>query len=215
VSDPRLREGAVAGELRREFPRLGLTWTEAPIVPRRSPRAVRRRLRDLSSRLRGAQAIVQRQAPVHHAYRVFFRQIGLDPDADRPPAEAAVVERLLRGEFPSRGLPDDALTIALVETGVPLWALDADRVGDGLELRLSAPGEQLGRGERALPLPADRIVVADPVGPVAVVFGAAAPGLSVTRETRRAALFAVRVEGVPAIHVEEAMWTCLEVLETA
>jgi hypothetical protein len=30
----------------------------------------------------------------------------------------------------------------------------------------------------------------------------------VRRETRRIILFAVRVSGVPEIHVEESLWTC-------
>jgi hypothetical protein len=34
----------------------------------------------------------------------------------------------------------------------------------------------------------------------------------VTSRTRRATLFSVAVEGVPAIHVEEALWATLEVL---
>ena len=46
------------------------------------------------------------------------------PTTSRTPVEAAVVDRLLHGGFRSRGLLDDALLLAVVETGVPVWALD-------------------------------------------------------------------------------------------
>ena len=68
-----------------------------------------------------------RREPVPAAYRVFFRHIGLDPDVVRTPIEAAVLERMLRGGFLTGGLLEDVLLIALVDTGVPVWALDAER----------------------------------------------------------------------------------------
>jgi DNA/RNA-binding domain of Phe-tRNA-synthetase-like protein len=155
-----------------------------------------------------------RREPVPHAYRVFFRHVGLDPDTTRVPVEAAAIERLVHGGFVSRNLLDDALTIALVETGVPLWALDADRVDGPLGVRLSGDGEQLGRGRGAQPLPPGRIVVADAEGPLAPLFGEPAADVKVTRRTETLLLFAVRVEGVTAMHVEEALWTCVEALRS-
>ena len=86
-----------------------------------------------------------RQSPIPWAYRVFFRQVGIDPDAQRTPVEAAALERLLRGRYESQNLLDDALTIALVETGVPIWAVDADRV----ELPLTVRAAGGGRAARA------------------------------------------------------------------
>ena len=81
------------------------------------------------------------------------------------PLEAAVLERLLRGGFKSRNLLDDALTIALVETGVPFWALDSDAVEGELGVRVAGADETLGRGPQALPVPAGRLVVADERSP--------------------------------------------------
>jgi DNA/RNA-binding domain of Phe-tRNA-synthetase-like protein len=206
--------GRVAAELRAEFPELGLLELELGAVAGRSPAGVRERLRGLSSRFRGADAVHMRRAAVPHAHRVFFRHIGLDPDAVRPPAEAAAVDRLLLGEFPSRNLLDDALLIALVETGVAVWALDAARVDGPLELRLARAGEDLGRGERAPPVPPGRIVVADAGGPLALLFGELARGHGVTAATRRMRLFTVTVPHVPAIHVEEALATAVDVLRS-
>ena len=69
-----------------------------------------------------------RQDPVPWAYRVFSRQVGIDPDHDRTPVEAVALRRLKHGGLHSENIVDDALTIAIAETGVPLIALDADKV---------------------------------------------------------------------------------------
>jgi DNA/RNA-binding domain of Phe-tRNA-synthetase-like protein len=212
VSAADLREGPVAPALAAEHERLGLVSLALPVRPGRTPRPLRKRLRDLSSRMRGPQALLMRQQPVPQAYRVFFRHIGLDPDRDRPPGEAAVVDRLVVGEFRSRNLGDDALLLALLETGVPVWALDADAVTGAPGLRLAGERERVGRGEDALPVAPGRIVVADDAGPLALLFEPPGPGAGVRRSTERAVLFAVRVAGVPAIHVEEALWTCADLL---
>jgi DNA/RNA-binding domain of Phe-tRNA-synthetase-like protein len=215
VSEPAPQEGWVDASLRAELPALGIVSLELP-APRlgRSPSGVREHLDALSVRFRGAEAIVLRQRPVPHAYRVFFRHVGLDPDTTRVPVEAAAVERLVHGGFASHNLLDDALTIAVVETGVPLWALDAERVDGPLGVRLTGEDEQLGRGRDALPLPSGRIVVADAKGPLAPLFGEPAAGVGVTRRTTTLLLFAVRVEGVEAMHVEESLWTCVEALRS-
>jgi DNA/RNA-binding domain of Phe-tRNA-synthetase-like protein len=215
VSDPVAHEGWVAEELAEELPALGVVSLELPAPSRRaSPPGVRERLDVLSRRFHGAEAVVLRQRPIPHAYRVFFRHVGLDPDTTRVPAEAAAVQRLVQGGFVSQGLLEDALTIALVETGVPLWALDAERVEGRLGVRLSSAGERLGRASDAHELPPGRIVVADGWAPLAPLFGEPAPDVAVTKRTRTLLLFAVRVEGVEAMHVEEALWACAEALRT-
>jgi DNA/RNA-binding domain of Phe-tRNA-synthetase-like protein len=152
-----------------------------------------------------------RTQPIPHAYRVFFRHIGLDPDAVRIPSEEAAVARLLRGGFHSKDLLADALLIALVETGVPVWALDADAVeAGGLGIRITGQGERFGTVSQ--PLAPGRLVVADARRVHALLFGSIAPGHGANAGTERIALFSVGVDGVPAIHVEEALWTCGEVL---
>ena len=114
----------------------------------RSPEPVRRRLRDLSDRFYGSHAIHMRERPIPWAYRVFFRQIGLDPDRTRTPVEQLALDRLHDGGFKSRGLPRDALTIAIVETGVALRAFDADALeGGALHPRLG-PGRVARRQRR-------------------------------------------------------------------
>jgi DNA/RNA-binding domain of Phe-tRNA-synthetase-like protein len=203
-------------EVAAEFPELALvSLTVGAPTTRRSPRAVRERLRGLSDRLRGAQAVAMRRQPVASAYRIFFRHIGLDPDDTRTPLDAAVLERMRRGGFASRTLLEDGLLIALVETGAPLWALDADSLDGPLGIRLAGAGEPLGRGPKASGVSAGRLVVADAGGALAVLFGEIGAGHSPTAATERLALFSVQVAGVPDIHIEEALWACAEILGAA
>ncbi|HEY5192783.1 MAG TPA: hypothetical protein VIJ39_02780 [Solirubrobacteraceae bacterium] len=180
-----------------------------------SPPSVLDRLRELSNRWRGARAVNVRQERIPAAYRVFFRHIGLDPDVTRTPIEAAVLERMLEGGFLSEGLLADILTIALIDTAVPVWALDADTVTGPLGIRVSRAEERLGRGLDGPSLGGGRLVVADADSPLAVLFGQPAPGHEPTADTRRLALFAVQVAGVPALHAEETLWACRSALANA
>jgi DNA/RNA-binding domain of Phe-tRNA-synthetase-like protein len=195
-----------------EFPELRLHLLTLAARSGRSPEELRERLRVLSDRFRGAQAVALRQRPVPWAYRVFLRHIGLDPDEHRTPVEALVLERLKAGGFRSRSLLDDALTVAVMETGVAVWALDAERVEGDIGIRPAARGERFGGGEYASDIPVGRLLVADDAGPVGVLFGAVAPGRGVGRETTRITLLAVQVAGVPDIHVDEALWTVADIL---
>jgi DNA/RNA-binding domain of Phe-tRNA-synthetase-like protein len=204
-----LAEGWIAAELAQEFPELGVVHAPLAARPGRSPLEVRERLRQLANRYTGGRVIHMRQDAVPWAYRVFARQVGVDPDTDRTPVEAIALERLRHGGFKSHNLLDDALTIAIAETGVPVFALDADRVEGEVGLRLSRHGERLA-GVR--PLSARQIVVADDARPVAIVLGEVSHEARVTPETERMVLCALRVKGVPAIAVEEALWTTAEVL---
>ncbi len=216
MSAPTIEEGWVAEPLRSEFPRLGIASVAIP-SPRigRSPQGVRDQLDYLGTRFRGADALALRQRPVPHAYRVFFRHVGLDPDITPIPAEAVAIERLVHGGFASRNLLDDALTIALVETGVPVWALDADALDGPLGLRLASAGERLGGGDASPTLPAGQIVVADAAGPLAPLFSEPTAERAVTRRTATLRLFAVHVDGVPAMNVSEALWSCIETLRAS
>jgi DNA/RNA-binding domain of Phe-tRNA-synthetase-like protein len=196
----------------RELPGLRVVAVEVRVQRQRSltaasPGDVISRLRELSNRMRGATAVSMRQQPIAAAYRVFFRQVGLDPDVVRTPMEAAVLERMLRGGFLSGGLLPDVLLIAMVDTGVPVWALDAESVSGALGIRASAPGERLGRAQAAPELAAGRLVVVDDCSPVAVLFGELAPGHEPASGSRRLVLFALQVEGVPDLYVEEALWS--------
>jgi DNA/RNA-binding domain of Phe-tRNA-synthetase-like protein len=199
VSDePPVRVAAVDPRVAAELPGLGLAWCSFAVADplRRSPPALRSRLRALSDRTRGAHAIALRTRSIPHAYRVLFRHLGLEPDERRIPVEERMLERLKRGAYPSRGVLADALLVATVETEVGVWALDADRVTGALRLALEG----------------ERLVVADDAGPLAGLFS---PPPAVTPDTRRLVLYAVAAPGVPAIAVEEALWTAWDVIDSA
>jgi DNA/RNA-binding domain of Phe-tRNA-synthetase-like protein len=202
--------GWVGAELSEEFPGLALIQLTVERGSGRSPREVKDRLRVLSDRFSGGQAINMRHQPIPWAYRVFYRHIGLDPDVQRTPVEELALERMKQGGFKSRNLLDDALTIAIIESGVAVRAFDADRVSGQLGIRPSVPGEELeGRpGE----LPSGTLVVADERRPLSLLFGATGAGRGVGPKTARTLLVAIQVGGVPAIAVEEALWLAAGVL---
>jgi len=207
-----LDRGWVAGELAAEFPELRLVHARIEARPGKSPAEVKQRLRVLSDRFTGAKAIAMRQQPIPHAYRVFFRHVGIDPDSTRTPIEAIALERMRAGHFKSRNLVDDALLIGTLETSVPVYAFDAVGVEGGVGLRLSHPGESLG-GPEGRPLPRGQVVIADEVRSLAVLFADMAEGHGVLPESEAMLLAAVQVKGVPDVSVEEALWTVADILQ--
>jgi DNA/RNA-binding domain of Phe-tRNA-synthetase-like protein len=211
VTELELTEGWVDPELAEEFPELRLVHAPLEVRPRSSPREVKQRLRMLADRYTGGKVVHMRQDPVPWAYRVFSRQVGIDPDEERTPAEAVALQRLKHGGFRSQNVVDDALTIAVAETGVPLVALDSERLDGELGLRLAGSGERLGEGR---PLSERQLVIADERRPVAVVLGDVSEEAGVTPETSRMTLCALGVKGVPRISLEEALWSAAETLYT-
>ena len=129
---------------------------------------------------------------------MFFRHVGLDPDVHRTPVEAVALRRMTEGGLRPRGLVDDALTIAVLETGVGVWAFDADRLAGALASARRTAGA---------------LVVADDDGPrrdaVRRPARARAPS---TARTRRLALVAVAVPNVADVFVEEALWIAWDIL---
>jgi DNA/RNA-binding domain of Phe-tRNA-synthetase-like protein len=196
TDEPLVRRGRVAPALAAEHPGLWLAWTDVSATPGATPRELTARLRALADRMGGAQAIALRGRDVPHAYRVFFRHVGLDPDVVRTPVEAVALRRLQEGTLHPRGLVDDALTVAVLETSVGVAAFDADRL----------------TGPPCLREDDGTLVIADDDGPVAVLFGAPGERAAVTRATRRIALVAVAVPNVPDLYVEEALWTAWDIL---
>ena len=194
--EPEVRPGLVAPELAAEHPGLWLAWTAVASAPGPTPRDLRERLRAMADRMRGADVLVLRRREVPHAHRVFFRHVGLDPDVVHTPVEAIALRRLLQGGLLPQGLIADALTVATLETGVGVWALDAAAVVGALGLRVEG----------------GRLVLADEQGALTVLFHDPAGRAAVSRSTRRVALVAVGVPGVSDLFVHEALWTAWDIL---
>ncbi len=183
----------VEGELRG----LRLYSLHVSARPGPSNTGLRRQLRALSDRISGRQALLLRRQPIAHAYRVFFRHVGLDPDVHPTPIERAILERLRHGGFASRNRVDDALLIALVETGVPVEAFDEAALQGALTLRPATADDE--------GVPGGRLALADDARALGELFGPMVPGVGVTARTREIRLFAVAVTGVPDIQVDEAL----------
>jgi DNA/RNA-binding domain of Phe-tRNA-synthetase-like protein len=209
--EPPPKQGWVAPQIAAEFPGLGIAWVELEGKQKRSPEPVRRRLRDLSDRFYGSHAIHMRERPIPWAYRVFFRQIGLDPDHTRTPVEQLALDRLHDGAFLSHGLPVDALTIATVETGVALRVFDLAQIEGELCVRDSAPGESL-PGKPAK-LAQGTLTIADGRAPLALLFGGPAVEHELDPAANRIAIVAVQVKGVPQAAVDEALWIASAAIE--
>ena len=211
LEEASLENGWVEPALRAEFRGLGLRYTIVAARTGRSPRELKHRLRHLSDRVHGERVVNLRREPVASAYRVFFRQIGIDPDEHKPPGRGgdarAPSRRAVREPRPPRGRAHGRASSR------PAWrcrAFDADRLDGALGLRIAQQGEHLA-GDR-LDLPEGAIVVADERRPVGLVFGDTGTAAVVARETRRIALCVVRVPGIPDISVEEALWTAAGIL---
>lgn len=186
-----MREGPITDDaLAQDFPALAVLYATRPVGGGAYHRAARRRLGALDDRIGGDLVAAMRQQAVPGAYRAFARQIGLDPDADGTPLEQVLMHRIRAGRFVPASRTRDPCTVALLETGVPVWAADEARL-DG-RLRLEADGA---------------LGVWDDHKEVAPVLGEVADGLAPTRRTSTVCLFALRVEGVPDASVREALWT--------
>jgi DNA/RNA-binding domain of Phe-tRNA-synthetase-like protein len=210
--EPLPEQGWVAPHIAAEFPGLGIAWVEVDARLRSSPEPIQRRLRELSDRFFGSHAIHMRERPIPWAYRVFFRQIGLDPDRTRTPVEQLALDRLHDGAFKPQGMPIDALTVATVETGVALRAYAAEQLEGRLCIRDSAPGESL--PDKPSELAQGTLTIADERGPLELLFGGPISSRGVDRATRRLVIAAVQVKGVPQAAVDEALWIACAAIET-
>ncbi len=208
-----LDDGWIDAELAAEFPDLKLRTAAVPTVAAGPSEGVREQLRFVSDRMSGARAIKLRRDPIPSAYRVFYRHVGLDPDKTLTPVEQAALGRLFHGGYSGGDRVGDALLLALVETGVPIYAVDEETLAGPLGVRPARAGERLGTGEHDPDLRPGRLVVADPDQAVAALFGDVAPAFRVTKRCRTVRLLAVGVAGVPRIHVEEALFACAEALQ--
>jgi hypothetical protein len=216
--DPEQRLGAEASvgwcepAIEDELPGLQIALSETRLPGRAvpsgpAPAAVRERLAALSNRFNGSKAINLRRESVPAAYRVFFRHIGLDPDVVRTPIEEAVLERMFDGAFLTRSLLADVLLIALLDTGVPVWALDADTLHGTPGIRMSRQGE-LGEQDEG-----GQLVIAAGDAAVWPLFTAPKAPHRPRNGSRRLLLYALQVNGVSWLAVEETLWICRSALE--
>lgn len=207
--------GWVEAEIEDEFPGLALVTVAMPCRATRTAPWVVHRLKEMANRINGPYALRVRQLPVPALHRAFFRQLGLDPDVRRPPLEQVLFDRLWTGGFPPSGMPGDALLVALLNTGVAVWAVDAAATSGPLGVRGAREGESLTVAGQPRALGVGELVIADADRPVARIFEEPAAPFAVSGSTRRAVLYVLQVPGVPALDVQEALNTCRNLLRIA
>jgi len=207
-------EGWVDERLAQELPGLGLQWTAVEARPGRTPPEIRDQMRDLARRFSGAHVVGTRQDDVPWAYRVLWRKLGVDPDVDRTPVERLMVERLEVGGIPSRGMPNDAVVVATLETGVPVYVFDGDAVSGRLGLRPAAPGESAG-DDAFPPLRSGEIVLADEARPIARLTGRAVAECAPGDGTTTMLVCALAAPAISQMVLDEALWTASGLLEAA
>lgn len=208
-----MRRGWVARELAEEFPGLEVYWLTVAARPAKTPDAVRRRMRELAGRITGAKVVQSRQDSVPWAYRVLWRRLGVDPDSDRTPVEALMVQRLEHGGLPSRGMPTDAIVVATLETGVPIVVADAAKLTGSPGLRPAAVGETVGGVEGGLR--SGEVVYADEQAPLARLDGQVAADRQVDDRTTTMLVCALAASAVSQIEVDEALWIAADMLQAA
>jgi len=183
--------GWIDHALAAEFPELTLRYVIVEARLEASPPELLGQLADLSTRFRGRQAMALPTKPVPSAYRVFFRQVGLDPDVHRSPVEAVSYDRIMRGTFPSFNRVADAVRATIVETHIALGVLDADTLSGPLGIRPSDDGV---------------LGFADADHRIGPLFGPPEHAFEPSSRTERVAVTAVGVAGIPTWILDHALW---------
>jgi DNA/RNA-binding domain of Phe-tRNA-synthetase-like protein len=211
VGEHAIEDGWISSDLAAEFPGLGVYWLTVDARPGKTPKPVRERMRVLAGRISGATVVQSRQDTVPWSYRVLWRRLGVDPDTDRTPVEELMVQRLEHGGLPSRGLPADAVVVATLETGVPVFVADAAKLSGSPGLRPALTGETLGGAEGMLR--AGEVVYADERVPLARLDGQIAADYAVGDDTTAMTVCALAASAVSRIEVDEALWIAADMLE--
>lgn len=203
-----VRAGWCDEELREDFPGIGVVSLGCAVDARAGSR-VARRMDDVGARIDGRNAASLPLGTIPSAYRTLARQLGLDPDTDGTPLAGLLRERIRLGRLPSAGLVPDACTCAMLETGVPVFALPLTAVAGDLGLAVARAGETL-PGEHAEPLPEGSVVVSDLARPLAL---AMLPPPLEPAPREGVVLYALRAPGVADLELDEALWLAAGLLQ--
>lgn len=196
--------GWVDPMLEAEFPGLAVL-TRRCRGPVAGDAGVSERLDAVASRVRGRMALELRREVVPAAYRAFYRQVGLDPDVEMTPVEAAIGRRLFDGGIKVDGPLRAALELAVLETGAPVYALDAGEMEGLPGIRAAGRGEELERADGLLGRSPGRLLLADDNGPLCWLFEEARGRAAASDSTRALLLVAVGVPGTPPMVLDEAL----------
>lgn len=202
MSEP--QPGWVDRDLAAQFP--GLELLTRPVGgPAMEDPGVQERLDAIAGRIRGQAAIELRREPIPAAYRAFFRHVGLDPDAEMTPVEAAYGRRLFSGGVSAPGPLAGALELAVLETAVPVFAFDSDSLDGPPGIRPAREGDIVTGSDGAERSSPGRLLVAEAGGPLCWLFEEPRGRGAATASSKAILLAAVGVPGVPQISLDEAL----------
>jgi len=99
------------------------------------------------------------------AVRTMYKRVGIDPTKTRPSSEA-LLRRVRKGdELPRINSLVDIINWCSLETQLPYGLYDLDKIQGAVELRLGRPGEEYEGIRKAAVHVADRLTLADEIGP--------------------------------------------------
>ena len=136
----------------------GVLWLRDAVVVEREPR--------LDAPLAAAESAVRTNPPREmSAVRTMYKRVGLDPTKTRPSSEA-LLRRVRRGDaLPRINSMVDVCNWCSLEFQLPYGLYDADRIEGDVELRLGRMGESYAGIRKDEVNVANRITLADRVGP--------------------------------------------------
>jgi hypothetical protein len=199
--------GSVSEELAAELPGIGILWIPVEGGARPDSLGLQLELDHAADRITGATAVLATTEPIAAHYRALRAQLGMDPDSGSGTLESIVRRRLLEGGFRPNGIPGDALALATLETGVPLWAFALEQgAGEAGDL---VPGH-------ALSLDVDKktgaVSIFNGPLPVCVLFGEPVAGGVVSKKSGSFVIVALAAPGVLSevcdLAVERAAGLC-------
>jgi len=104
-------------------------------------------------------------ADIIAAVRTMYKRVGIDPTKTRPSSEA-LLRRVRKGdELPIINSLVDIINWSSLETQLPYGLYDLDRIQGAVTLRLGRDGEQYEGIRKAAVHVADRLTLADELGP--------------------------------------------------
>lgn len=190
-------------ELKEAYPGLGVRTVQVDgIEVNRESKSLEEYKEEVINKVKSSRDLSElMDDPIYRKYRDFLWRIGIDPTKVRPASEA-LVRRILQGKsLPKINTAVDAYNMASIISGVPIAALDADKIEGKLEMDFSRPGMEfsgIGMKEPKV-LKGRELIIKDSREIVAIYLYRDADKSKITGNTRRIFLIAC---GVPGIGME-------------
>ena len=202
-----LIRGDVAAEVAAEFPGLEVVSTDVALRSAKTPLGLAAELAAAADRIDGAGAAHASIGTVPAATRALLRQLGMDPERVPCTVDAVIRRRLMEGGFRPSGVVTDALTLTVLELGIPLVALDASAVEGPVGIARAASGSaRWSEGD---------LILEDQAQPVARLFAEPFPEFLPDRRTTTVRIVAIAVPGVEPEFAELALQRAQDLLEAS